>query len=61
MPDEERPTFSLGKRPYKVEGHQHPDRITAPGWRAAQVRLLAAVLIVALLVFLVVYAVATSL
>lgn len=60
MADDERPTFALGRRPYTVEGHQHPDRVTAPGWRAAQVRVVAAVVIVALLVATAVYAVATA-
>lgn len=60
MADDERPTFALGRRPYSVEDHRHPEKITAPGWRAAQVRVVAAIVIVALLVFTVSYAVATA-
>ena len=60
MGDDERPSFSLGRRPYKVEHDPDAKVPTPPGWRGAQARVIAAVLIVALLVFSLVYAVVTA-
>ena len=55
--DDDRPTFSLGRRPYRVDRHEPERRVDTPGWRAAQMRIIVAVTIVAALVMTAVYAI----
>lgn len=55
--DDDRPTFSLGRRPYRVDKHDPERQATPPGWRAAQARVTVAVTIVAALVLTAIYAV----
>ena len=60
MGDDERPSFSLGRRPFTVDHDPDAKVPTPPGWRGAQARVIAAVVIVALLVFSVVYVVVAA-